>query len=346
VEGDYVRIIALDNPMAKPYAGLDDFKGFSQRKVDLLNLRDNKLQTLALQDLVDEKIELRLNNIAERDYKSEQILEKLKGQKQTSWILTFDKLASETSFPGTMQKLLKALEKIYKSPVDVEFTVNFTDDKNYRINLLQCRPLQVHGLGARVEFPHDTEPLKVLFKGQGGFMGGNIQKTIERIVYVEPQAYSELNESCKYRVARAIGKLNRLIVRNNMSVMLLGPGRWGTTTASLGVPVNFAEISNMSILGEVAYPKAGFVPEVSYGTHFFNDLVENEIFYVALFPERHGVVFQNDLLKKLPDYFPEVLPAELPLRDVIRVYDIGTASDKKLEIAADVSLQEVICHFS
>ncbi len=345
VNGDYVRIIALDNPLLKPYAGIEDFKGFSQRKVDLLNLKANSIQTVELQNLVDDNVELKLNTIAQRDYKSEQILERLKGRKQASWILTFDKLASETSFPGTMHKLLKALEQIYQCPVDVEFTVNFTNGNNYRINLLQCRPLQVKGFNARVEFPHDIKPDKILFRGHGGFMGGNIQRNIDRIIFVEPRAYNELNESGKYSLARAIGKINRLTAKDKMSVMLLGPGRWGTTTASLGVPVNFAEISNMSVLGEIAYPKAGYAPEVSYGTHFFNDLVENEIFYVALNPERQEVVFQSGLMSRFPDLFPEILPQESLLQGIIRVHDVGALSQQRLEIVADVSLQEVICCF-
>lgn len=71
--------------------------------------------------------------------------------------------------------------------------------------------------------------------------------------------------------------------------MLIGPGRWGVTTPSLGVPVIFSEICNMAVICEVASTDAGFMPELSYGSHFFQDLVETGIFYVAMFDGNNDV---------------------------------------------------------
>lgn len=346
MEGDYARIIALDEPLLKPYAGFSDFKQFSQREIDVLNVPENRVQSLPLSTLINEKIDLRLSNIAERDYETEKIMKQLKLKQQESWVITFDKLCSKTAFAKTMQKMLKTLERIYQYPVDIEFTVNFKSDETYRINLLQCRPLQVKGLKARVEIPKHKEPCKVFFHSKANFMGGNIQKPIHRIIYVEPERYCLLGESGKYEVARTIGKLNRLMNRESMSAMLLGPGRWGTTTPSLGVPVTFSEISNVAVLGEVAYISAGYAPEVSFGTHFFQDLVESEIFYVALFPERKGVVFQQRVLEVFPNRLPDLLPEKAGLKDVIRVYDTYCRADDELHVMADTMAQEVVCMFS
>ena len=347
MEGDYARIIALDNPLLKPYAGLQNFKQFSQHEVDLLDIAANSLQTMPLCSLADSKYKMRLSDIAERDYETERIVKELRMDCREEWIITFDVLSSKTNFPQVMQKMMKTLEKIYRYPVDIEFTVNFTEDGGYRINLLQCRPLQVEGLKARVEIPVDIEADRVLFKSVANFMGGNIHKRVKRVIFVEPQIYSRLSETRKYEVARTVGRLNRLIGdKEVLPVMLLGPGRWGTTTPSLGIPVSFAEINNMTVLGEVAYISAGYAPEVSFGTHFFQDLVESEIFYVALFPEREGVVLQSGLLDEYPNILPDLLPQCSSLQDVIRVHDIGAEAGKKLEIAADTMEQVVFCFFS
>ena len=75
--------------------------------------------------------------------------------------------------------------------------------------------------------------------------------------------------------------------------MLAGPGRWGTSTPALGVPVSFAEIDTVSILCEIAVMLEGLIPDVSLGTHFFNDLVEMDALYVAVFPERSGGVWDE-----------------------------------------------------
>lgn len=123
---------------------------------------------------------------------------------------------------------------------------------------------------------------------------------IERVILVDQQAYSSANTSTKYTVARTIGKLNFVLRDNCSGLMLIGPGRWGTTTPQLGVPVSFAEISNFKVLGEVAFESAGFVPELSFGSHFFQDLVKTDIFYLAIFPNDDYIIYSPQLFRRLP----------------------------------------------
>ena len=344
--GDYARVIALDKPLSKPYSNIEDFKQFSQYKVDLLNISENTMESLSVRTLIDEDLGLNLSLFAERDYVAEKRMKELKINHRESWIITFEGLLSTTPFAQVMQNMLKSLEKIYEYPVDIEFTVNFRDNGIFHINLLQCRPLQVKGLKSKVEFPKKIAPEKLLFEINDSFMGGNIQQFIQRIIYIDPWTYSSLSESGKYEVARTIGRINHLADKKDVSMLLLGPGRWGTSTPSLGVPVLFSEISNMSVLGEVAYPKAGYLPEVSFGTHFFQDLVESEIFYVALFPERSGVVFQTELFSKYENLLPKLVPRKAPLKDVIKVFDVGGEHNKNLQVIADTMKQKVICLFN
>ena len=183
-----------------------------------------------------------------------------------------------------MAEMLKTLEKAYRYPVDTEFTMNFSPEGELKINLLQCRPLQTKGRPKRVKIPA-VDKARIFLSQKSNFMGGSISLPVRKIIYVDPEKYADLNRSDRYGVARLIGNLNRTIAdRNENPVFLLGPGRWGSSSPFLGVPVTFAEISRVSILGEIAYKQKGMEPDLSFGTHFFQDLVENDIYYVAVFP--------------------------------------------------------------
>ena len=86
----------------------------------------------------------------------------------------------------------------------------------------------------------------------------------------------------KPRAAQAVGAINRYYRNQGKRVILLAPGRLGTSSPELGVPVAFAEISGFSVLCEVSDSRAGYMPELSYGSHMFQDLVEADILYCAL----------------------------------------------------------------
>jgi hypothetical protein len=266
----------------------------------------------------------------------------MKGRK--AWILTFEKLLSETNYIQVMQRMLKTLEAHYQYPVDIEFTVNFMDGDAFTINLVQCRPLQCKGLTASVQFPENIKSERILFASQGYNMGGSISQPIRRVIYVDPQAYVETPVSQKYSIARLIGRLNRKIAsKETTPTLLLGPGRWGTTTPSLGVPVRFAEINKIAVLAELAYEGGNLMPELSFGTHFFQDLVESNIFYIALFPEKESVVFNKDKLLGMPNLLTNFFPEEHKWADVVRVYDVDSS---QLQVMCDIVSQKVICFFT
>jgi hypothetical protein len=286
VEGDYPRIVALDEPMKLPLKGYEDIRRFSQKDVDLVNITDNDLQSLSLSLLTAEGIDLSLERYGVPDHETMERLKQRGRPEQKIWILTFEQLLTKTDFPEKMQLLLKTLEGAYQYPVDIEFTVNNSSDGKSKINLLQCRPLQTRGLKKRVNLPEDLSEKQVFFSAEGGFMGGNSALPIKRIIWVDAKHYSRLPLSDKHEVARLIGRLNRRIGdREQQPTLLLGPGRWGTSTPSLGVPVKFSEINNMAAIGEVAFAEGDLMPELSFGSHFFQDLVEADIFYLALFPD-------------------------------------------------------------
>ncbi|MBN2284720.1 MAG: GAF domain-containing protein [Deltaproteobacteria bacterium] len=341
VEGDYPRIVALDHPLLRPHGGVEDTRKYSQREVDVLDLEENDLKTLSVISLMGQKVDVRIDRIAVRDFETNRRIRDLGIKDQEAWILTFDDFLASSSFTKIMGSMMRKLEAIYEYPVDIEFTVNFTETDDFKINLVQCRPLQTIGLEERIELPREIEPARIFFESEGGFFGGGISRRIQRIIYIEPSEYTKLQLTRKYEVARLVGRLNRQVTdREELHVMLLGPGRWGSTTPSLGVPVNFSEINQVDVLGEIAYSDGNLMPELSYGTHFFQDLVETRIFYVALFPEHDNVLFNRDWLRGVPDIFESLLPDQAQYQEVIHVYDV---SDRGLRIMADIVQQRVIC---
>ncbi len=344
VEDDYPQTIALDQPLLRPYADREEQSRFSQHNADLLDTSQNCLRTVDVTNLLNDELNIKLDLIASPDPHTERRMKELGMKSQRSWLLTFKKLLSSTNFTEIMQKILKTLENYYQYPVDIEFTVNFTDGDAFKINLVQCRPLQTKGLKASVQLPENIRSEKVLFASHGYTMGGSISQPIKRIIYVDPKAYVEIPISQKYSIARLIGKLNRQIGnRETTPTILFGPGRWGTTTPSLGVPVSFSEINKITVLVEIAYEGGNLMPELSFGTHFFQDLVESDIFYVALFPQKESVVFNKDKLAKMPNLLTDLFPEEHKYENVVKVYEVDTS---QLQIMCDVVSQKVVCFFT
>jgi hypothetical protein len=341
VEGDYPRIVALDRPLLVPHGSEAAARRFSQRDVDVLNVSENALQTVPLRRLVAERVPLPLELIAVRDRSAAARAAERGLAGEEGWLLTFERILADTGFPASMAAMLKTLEEAYRYPVDLEFTLNVTPAGGLRLNVVQCRPLQTRGVQKkRVEIPRELPAERVLFRTTGNFMGGSMVRPLERVITVVPEPYTQLTLGDKYAVARLVGRLNRQLAEGNIPALLLGPGRWGTTTPSLGVPVSFAEIATVAVLGEVAFSAGGLMPELSFGSHFFQDLVETGVFYVALFPEQAGCLLNTALLDLLPNRLAELVPDEAHFSEVVRVHDFSPGG---LQLMADIVSQQVVC---
>ena len=336
-EGDYVRIVSLDDPLRIPLIDYEDQKKFSQHYVDVLSLKDNNLVGKPLEEIISHDIKIKKELFVGIDYQTEDRLrERGVTDYKTPYILDFHKLLKDTTFPLLMKDMLSLLSKIYDYPVDIEYTANFNKNGRFKLNLLQCRPLQTKGLGISVEVPILSDNMDCLISTRGNFMGGNVHLLIDYVVYVQAAGYLKLGEQSKYEIARQIGRINSSLKGKN--VMLIGPGRWGTTTPSLGVPVHFTELRNMAVICEVASKEEGFEPELSYGSHFFQDLVESNIFYVAIFDGQKDVMFHPERLLKYENIIDTIIPQESQLANVIYV-----AKSQGLEIFSDILTQTLLC---
>ena len=348
IEDDYTRIVALNAPMRRPEAHSDDIRKYAQRKVDILDLEKNIHTSRVFDDVAQAAPGLPVDIFASRD---EELERRARAQKKTlpafSRILTFDALLSQTSFVDDMRSMLAILQESYDYPVDIEFTANFIDRDNYRINLVQCRPFQVKGnILSLEEAPCEIPREKILLETHGPVIGGSRGLAIDRVIYVVPEIYGTMKESDRYAVARAIGALTRLQGANGRpTIMLIGPGRWATTTPSLGVPVSFTEISAVSVLCEVAAMHEGLIPEVSLGTHFFNDLVEMDMLYFAVHPQKYDNILNSDFFTKTQNMLTRLIPNAGQWERVIRVVDSASLTEGEyICLSADVLKQSAVCY--
>lgn len=333
VSGDYARIIALDCPLKRPPVNYGEEAKFSQHQADVLNLKENRMAVVSLNKIAAEDLKTDKSVFFTPDWELERRLREM-GHKPSERpvIADFQGLLSKSEFSSDMSTILKTLQASYQYPVDVEFAVNFAKDGGYHINVLQCRPLQTKGIDSASVCPVPYKN-QILLKTSGHFMGGNNHMPIDYVIMVKPKAYLKLSEQEKYQAARTIGTLNQKM--HDYNVLLIGPGRWGTTTPSLGVPVHFTELSHMSAIFEVSY--RDMMPEISFGSHFFQDLVESQIFYAAVYMEDADTFFYPERLTVHCDLSGEI--------DETMIETVRMAKTPGLHLYSDVVSQALLCYF-
>lgn len=325
-DDDYTRVVALNDPERRPEANFDQVKKYSQRRADVIDLDANRMASAYFVDITADpgSDELPVDLFATLDEELEEAARQSgRPSRLHPWVLTFDRLFRETRFLDDIRALLAALRDAYGREVDVEFTANFLDDGSYTLNLLQCRPLQVRIAalpGART-IPRAAEGRSIL-RAHGAVIGPSRIMPVDRIVYVVPGAYGHLPEQDRYAVARLIGRIAH--AEPGKTLVLVGPGRWGTHMPSLGVPVSFSEINTVSALCEIDTMHEGLVPDLSLGTHFFNEMVEQDMLYIAFFKSKTGNELDEAALTGARNRLVEILPGEERWESVVRVLDSRT----------------------
>jgi hypothetical protein len=320
---DYPILVAPGQPGLRVNQTADEALRYSPKKLDAIDLESGAFATVDVRDFLaahGEELPLarRLVSIVEHD---------LLRRPTTAWIdfaredlvVTFDGLLAETPFVPRMKAVLDVLRERLGTPVDVEFACDGEE-----IYLLQCRPQGSTSAEAPPAIPTDPPPERVLFTARRHVSNGRVGD-LTHVVYVDPDAYGELEQRRLRDVGRAIGRLNRVLPKRGFALM--GPGRWGSRgDIRLGVPVSYADISNTALLVEIARQRGGYVPDLSFGTHFFQDLVESSIRYLPLYPEDPQVRFAEEFFRTAPNEIAALAPEFADLGHVVRVVDVRRAS--------------------
>ena len=321
-EGSYPRLVNLDRPEATTAMTIAEKHEFSQRKLEVVNKEKKGLEQISL-DAIEDKLPGFLGNVLlEHDYEVEQRLREL-GRNQSVRFISCKGLVSNRRMMEQLKEMMQVIQKAYRQPVDIEFTLNLDRTGEYMINLLQCRPLQVFMDTGEVFIPDTLPPERILMSLKGASMGLSREVPLDLIVYVDPIAYYNLPYNEKNSVAKAVGSFNWKYRGSGKHMMLIVPGRIGTSSQELGVPTTFADISEFEVICEVAESGAGYNPELSYGSHIFQDLVEAQILYTAVFEGKQTKEYHPEKLTKLPNLLTELLPEQGKLNEVIRILDVS-----------------------
>ncbi|MBM3880675.1 MAG: pyruvate, phosphate dikinase [Verrucomicrobia bacterium] len=347
---DYTRLLSLNAPLKRPEVTPDQVTEYSQRRVDLLDLQANRLVSRGFDEVATAFPVGLLSLFASVSAAAPDLSSRAGGDGFTGSTLTFDRLVRETKFVPVMRELLQVLQEAYQHPVDVEFTAHFEANGEFRLNLVQCRPFQVkiRGEGSRIEPPPALDPAHLLFSSSGPIVGHSLATLIDRLIYIVPSVYSQLTRSEQYSVARTIGRLTHLEPEDQHQItLLIGPGRWGTSMPSLGVPVSFAEINRVQVICELALMHEGLVPDVSLGTHFFNDLVEMDMLYLAVAPHQTDHTLNEAGIRQHPNQLPALLPNSAEWARVIHVIDShALAPAGAIHLNVDSMKQRAVCYWA
>ncbi len=330
-DDDYTRVVALNSPEKHPQSTMADVRRYTQRRVDVLDLAERSLVTVDFNALLEEAPDVPIDQLTDRDTERErnarQSGTRSVGAPKSYRLLTFERFFRETDFADTMRRMMLVLRSAYETHVDIEFTANFSDDGGgYRINVVQCRPLQVQ-LGGKQLAPLPEIPDEVLImKAHGAVVGHSRMEEVGVVVYVVPELYGVMPEQDRYALARLVGKIVHHPSLAGQRIVIIGPGRWGTSTPSLGVPVSFAEINRVSAVCEIDSMHEGLSPDLSLGTHFFNEMVEMNMLYVAYFNGNRSNVFNADFFTRKENAL-EGLIHDTRFADAVRVIRAPLASD-------------------
>ena len=336
-EGSYPRIVNLDMPEKSSYSSSADKHKFSQGKAEVINMTSRSLEKLSYEKLEADVPKYLEKILLEHDYDAEARLREMGRRREVKFISCKGLVANKTLMEQ-MQRLLRCIQNEYEYPVDTEFTINISENGEYSIDLLQCRPLQVQKGKTGTIVPADIPEDKILLESKGASMGMSKASALDIIVYVDPVKYYEMPYKEKDLAAKLIGKINWHFRDLQKHMMLIVPGRVGTTSPELGVPTAFSDISAFDIICETEEARAGYNPELSYGSHIFQDLVEAEILYTAVFHDEKTLHFSPEKLTSARDMVGEFDP-DGKLAGIVHVYDV---TGRTCEVYNDVANEHLL----
>ena len=325
--GSYPRMVSLDDPKHIINTSVSDRQQYSQRIVDAVSLESGEVEGFDPMKL-SLKLPTYLNRLLlAHNYETEARFRDM-GIDRDILFVTCDGLTGNQSLMNDMREILGLIQQHYEYPVDTEYTINFAPDGKYVIDLLQCRPLQLTADGDRVAFPEDIPSDRILLETKGVSMGFSREFDVDCIVYIDPVRYYRLPYKRKYDVKKVLSDVNWQFRGKGKRLILLTPGRICTSSPELGVPSGFSDISEFSVIAEVSESSIGYIPELSYGSHIFQDLVESGILYTAVFEGKSTVVWNPGLLSGLPELTETITILPEDLKGIIGTYDVSKAGMK------------------
>jgi len=208
-------------------------------------------------------------------------------------IITFANILKHNVFPlaETLKEVLRIAQVEMGRPIEIEFAVNldYSPLKQHVFYLLQIRPIVDskemvnENIGAIPE-----ENAIITCKSA---LGHGITNDIYDIIYVKPEAF---NASKNQLIVTELERINRELINQNRHYILVGPGRWGSADAWLGIPVKWSNISNARLIVECGL--SNYRVDPSQGTHFFQNLTSFGVAYFTINPFQQDGSFDTEFL--------------------------------------------------
>jgi hypothetical protein len=219
--------------------------------------------------------------------------------------------------------MLRLLEMHYHSSVDMEFTIHisnpFTQPPQVKISLLQCRPQSFLKETQAVKLPSTLEKVDIIFSTRFMVPRGHVAN-IQHFLFVSPEAYYALDSAqARKNVGEVIGRMNAALPEK--SFICVGPGRWGSLNTDLGVYVCYSDICNTAALVEVSGKGIGLAPEPSLGTHFFQDLMEAQIYPLSVNLDEPDAILNRQFFYETPNRMKEWIKCDESSCQSVRLID-------------------------
>lgn len=332
VGNDFPRLIALSHPTLRPSTDPKNIRRYSQQYVDLIDLEDNCFKTLPVAEVLRWRYPP-LRYIAQLDEEGDfvSLRTNIAPQDPSRLVLTFNDLLQRTPFAELMRSVLKLLSQVYESQVDVEFTLHIHEGRagrpELKLDILQCRPQSRLTATEQHPLPFNLPPEDVIFSTHFVVPQGYISR-VDYVLFVPPEGYFRLpDEISRRELGQTIGRLNAALA--GQSFICIGPGRWGSANSDLGVPIAYGDIYNTRALVEVSGQGIGPDPEPSLGTHFFQDLLESQIYPLAVHLGDKDTILNREFLYGTPSCAGEWISLTERMANslrLIRVTDFRPAS--------------------
>ncbi len=320
---DFPVLMSPGQPKLRISVSQDEILRYAQKYMDVINLEKGYLETVSVESIIREcgskfPCLSYIVSIDEGDH-IQLSPSSMFNIETKETVVTFHNLLEKSPVPLLFKTVLEILENEIGMPVDIEFAYSTDIHTPY---LLQCRPQSVGDGLVDISIPTNIEEEDKLFSADRYIMSG-VCNSIDYIVYVDGDEYDRISSREKlFQVGRIIGQLNKELPKKKF--VLIGPGRWGSKgDIKLGVHVGYSDINNTAMLIEVAKSKQGYVPDLSFGTHFFQDLVEANIRYLPVYPDEPGVIFREDILSNSRNMLCKLVDQVDDFEKIIRVIKIS-----------------------
>ena len=316
----FPHIINLDKP------ALDGHHQLAQGNVDFIDFSSGKVARKELCE-IENKIPLHLK---------QQFLNY--GDETNNMLITCSGIINNAEVMNSMRELMTIIKDKYGYHVDIEYTINLSEKGDYVINLLECKPLQILQDRKGIKMPPNVNPQKVFMECSNASMGLSKKVKLDYIVMVNPTAYHNTKYNYRYEISTALEKINWYFRDKDFHLMLLVPGKIGTSSPSRGVPASFSAISAYDVICEISENRTGYSP--AYGSHIFQDMVEAGIIYGAIFENEQTLAFNSEKVSSLKNVIDEIWPRNSTIMKVMGVYNV---MDKNCYLYHDMKSRHLLC---